>query len=241
MSVGTGTKERDAELNLKTLTFEASSSIVDTIETTLTDDDTHLPTSGAVWTAIDNVSLSSPTIPTSLSLTEISNYIQISFTADDDNDEYEIWASQISSSDNFDMIAIVKSDDFQGSPSAIIIIADNTYIKKSQIWYRIYAKKFGVYSSALTGTVTPTNDVGEVTGITTSSYYDSIALFWVNPEDRRLDEIKIYVDAQVVEGNLDEGNGTLCYTGMDENFTYQIPTADLTKFHEFWINTYTKT
>jgi hypothetical protein len=51
----------------------------------------------------------------------------------------------------------------------------------------------------------------------------------------------VKVDSQEVESNLSESNAIICYQGLDENFIYKIPIADIDKYHQFWIYTITRT
>jgi len=201
--------------------------------------DNQLATAKAIWDTIE-ITLDTPSTPGTITLTEVGATIRIEFVGDDTNDSYEIWASQTSSSTGFNLINIVKNDDLVGTPIALTLY-DNTYTRQSQIWYKVYARRYGVYSIAATANITPTNDVADVSGLITDEYYDNVVLHWVNPEDRRLDSVEVWVDAQAVELDLDITNATKCYDGKDENFQYKMLTADLTKFHEFWVITTTKT
>jgi len=202
--------------------------------------DDQLATSKSIVEYVDSIVsgiIIAPAAPTTLVLTEVTSTIDVQFVADINNDAYEIWSSQTSSSAGFKKVADIKKDDI----TATLNITDDTYTRKSQIWYKIYAIKNGIYSIALTGNITPINDVADVTNILMDEFTEAYVMTWDNPIDRRLDYIEVKVDAQLIEANLAEGSSSSVYQGLASNFTYKILNADIDKYHQFWIYTITKT
>ena len=89
--------------------------------------------------------------------------------------------------------------------------------------------------------ITPVNDVGDVSGLTITSFGSNFFLRWRSPIDRRLDYIEIKVDSNVSSGSLSEGSAVTCFQGNDENYIYNIPDPDVDKFHQFWVYSITRT
>ena len=61
------------------------------------------------------------------------------------------------------------------------------------------------------------------------------------PNDRRFSSVTIKKDANVDSASLSEGAAVQVYSGRNGTYMYNIPGADLGKWHEFWVYTVTST
>lgn len=178
-----------------------------------------------------------PIAPTSLVLTEEAEYVQVEFSLSVIPDKVEIWASQISAVESFELIGVIVS------PSSSETLKDYSYLSSGTVYYKIYAIKYGIYSVPLTGNITTIYMLGNLTNVILNEDFNTFRLQWENPGDRRFKEVEIYYDAQEIEANLSETqaivNGVQ-YTGNDESFEYEIKAGDEDKFHQFWIKTLTR-
>jgi hypothetical protein len=84
------------------------------------------------------------------------------------------------------------------------------------------------------------NGVPDPTGMAVIPSVEHFIIEYSMPDDRRLSHIEIYKDANDDDSLLSEGNATLVYSGLNENFVYKIPESDLDKFHQFWIFSITR-
>jgi len=198
----------------------------------------NLTVSGTL-TVNGNASLPTPAAPSNLVLTEVNDYVNVQFdqSASPSIDEYEIWRSETSSTSGFALIGIIKSDDAQPT----MILVDDTYTKQGALYYRIYAVKNGARSAALTGSITTTGIVADVTNLQITEDVDKFIIQYTVPDDRRLAYVEIKVDAQLNSIDLAEINATTIYQGKDGIYIYKIPDADKDKYHQFWVYTVTRT
>ena len=178
-----------------------------------------------------------PTAPAGLVLTEYASYVEVAFTGDATNDYYEIYVSEVSATGDFDMIGKIPQDQIVAS----IIFIDDTYTIKGQLWYKIYAVKHGLISTPTAGTITTTNDVGDVTGLTIITDAHHFHAQWDNPTDRRLASTKVTVQFNDTDAGWDENAGTVMYQGLRENVIYPIDPANKDKFIKVWATTVTRT
>lgn len=175
-----------------------------------------------------------------LDATEQDDYIIIEITGSttSDTDTLEIWASQEASDSGFNKIAQVDKN----SLDDYMVIYDDSYTRKSQIWYRGYAIKTGKYSTVVTKTITPVNEVTGVTNMQVVSENDKIFLEFDVPNDRRLEEITIRHDSSQNPGALSYGSSSVVYSGgIRDNYIYEIPNEELGDYHQFWVETITRT
>lgn len=180
-----------------------------------------------------------PSAPTNSSLTEVSDTVEVEFdkvAASGDVDWYEIWSS-VGGTTDYCLIGIVPEAD-AGTPTKVV---DATYAKKATIYYKIYAVRHGVYSSALSDNIALSNDASDVTGLDTVAQLDTFILSYVLPTERKFSYVQIKRHAHAVQGSLSEGSATQVYAGIANHYVYTILDADLTKWHQFWIYTVTAT
>lgn len=179
-----------------------------------------------------------PTISGLISLTDMDTYVRLEFDRVD-CDEYFIYRSYIADYSDELLIGQIKDNFFE---EVSITFDDALFDRKTTLYYRVFVSRRGVSSTEhVSGNITVSGIVNDVTNIHAVSKFDSFVLRYTPPKDRRYDGIQIKVDAQAIQGNLNEINAVECYVGTSEEFTYKIPTADLTKYHQFWIYTITRT
>ena len=180
-----------------------------------------------------------PSAPTTLVLTEVNDSVTIDFaqSSSSDIDEYQVWSS-VGTNDNFGLIGIIPKEDITTSMS----ITDETYTKTGvTVYYRVYALKNGIRSTALTGSKAITWTVADVSGLTVDEFTDWYAVQYRKPVHRMLDYIEIKMDKQSNDLNLDEVNGTSIYQGNAEMYIYKILLADEALYHQFWVYSVTRT
>jgi hypothetical protein len=172
-------------------------------------------------------------------LTEVSDTVEVDFdkvAAAEEVDWYEVWSS-VGGVTDYGLIGIVLEAD-AGTPTTVV---DVTFNRKTTIYYKVYAVRRGVYSAALSGNVALTNDASDASSLLTVTQWDTFILTYVLPTERKFASVTIKKDAQVLAGSLSEGAAVQVYSGIDNHYVYSIPDADLTKWHQFWIYTVTRT
>jgi len=185
-------------------------------------------------------SVTAPDALAGLETTEVDDYVVIEITGSttSDTDTLEIWASQEAFDSGFNLIGKID----KASLADYMVIYDDSYTRKSQIWYRGYAIKTGKYSTVTNSNLTPSNDVSGVTNMHVVSEDDKIFIEYDLPNDRRLEEIEIWHDASLTLGGLSYGSSKKCYSGgIRDNYVYEIVSTELNHYHQFWVNTITRT
>jgi hypothetical protein len=177
--------------------------------------------------------------PTALTLTESGATVNVGFTLSTSTEvtEYEIWSS-IGDTTHYKLIALVNKADTSGTTYTFV---DDTYTRKTTIYYRIYAKNGSVRSAALTGSIALAGTVADPTSLQVVANIDSFEIHYVVPNDRRLLKVELLVGANAVEANLTEASATIVYSGLSSHYTYKIPSADYDKFHNVWVRSVTRT
>jgi hypothetical protein len=179
-----------------------------------------------------------PTISGLISLTDMDTYVQMEFDRVD-CDIYSIYRSYLP--DYSDELLVGELKDSLYGEELVITFIDDIFSRKTTIYYRVFVSSKGIPSTTYaSGNITVSGIVADVSSVASASKFDSFVLTYSPPKDRRYDGIQIKVDAQVIQGNLNEINAVECYVGTSEEFTYKIPNADLTKYHQFWIYTVTR-
>ena len=178
-----------------------------------------------------------PSAPTNLSLTQVDGTVVIQFnTASGEVHNYEIWSS-VGDTTNYNLIGVVNEDNFSSS----IELIDDTFNRNATMYYSAYSVRHGKYSTALTGSITVSGNVADVTGMRVMESLEGYHLEWKLPNDNRLQQVDVKVDAADTLGGLSEGASSTFYTGIAEHTFYEVPEADANKFHQFWIYTITRT
>ncbi|MGD9697602.1 hypothetical protein [Acinetobacter sp.] len=201
--------------------------------------DSAVPTEKAVKTYVDTVAGSEgpPAAPTNLVLSQISDSIQVQFDASATTsiDEYEVWAS-VGDQSSYGLVGVIPKDDMLTT----MAILDDTFERVTTIYYRVYAIKSGNRSSALSGSITATGMVTDVSGLKVDNFLNFYFIQYSKPQDRRLDHIEIKMHKNAVQGSLSEASATLIYSGLADSYLYKIPEVDEGLYHQFWVYTITR-
>jgi hypothetical protein len=178
-----------------------------------------------------------PSPPTNLSLTQEDGTVVVQFTsASGDINRYEVWSS-VGDENNYNLIGALNEDNFTAS----IQITDDTFNKNDTIYYSIYSLNHGKYSDSLTGNITVTGDVANVTDMRVMEALHGYHLEWTLPNDNRLQQVNVKVDSSTTLAGLSEANSTTFHSGLTEHTFYEVPEADANKYHQFWIDSVTRT
>ena len=172
------------------------------------------------------------TAPVISSTTAIGETIEIVFneSVTDGVEAYEVYSSVGGGS--YGLIARLSPEDF----AATMTVVDSTFLQTGvTIAYRVYALKYGIYSSPSTSTITyttPSLDVTNMSVVPSNTDYD---IQYNLPNSRFVDHIEIYMDAETLQGSLSRTGATLIYSGLNTSYTYPIGSADMDKYHQFWV------
>lgn len=181
---------------------------------------------------------SAPTSGVPALLTENGGQVEVRFNQSSTSNisRYEVWQA-VGADSGYALIAMINPGEF-ASPMTVI---DTTYTRKTTIYYRVYAVKNGRYSAPLTGNIVLADDVDEATNMNVVAIGDNYYIGWDKPDDRRLDHIEVKCHAHVTELSLSEGSASLIYSGNRDSFFYEVPGADVAKYHQFWVYAITRT
>ena len=176
--------------------------------------------------------VAAPNSPSITSTTVVNETIELVFGQSSTSGvtRYEVWSDGATGSD-YSLIAIIPSQDAAASMSVI----DSSFDTDGTVAYRVYAVKNGVYSTAATTTKSFTIPSLDVSNMSVVSDITTFHVQYDLPDTRFMDHIEIYKDAETTLGALSRTGAALVYSGSSDNFTYTIPTADLDKFHQFWV------
>jgi hypothetical protein len=171
------------------------------------------------------IDFTAPNTPNALTLTESADYVDISFTGNTDPvDFYEIYSS-VGNTDDYGLIArIVANGD--------VHILDDTYNKKTTIYYKVYAIREGYISSARTGSIALSQNVADITNLQITRSIASFTLNYNLPEDRRLKHVKIYVDSDPSAASLAKPT-TPIFTGLVDSYSYEVATSEMDNYFKF--------
>jgi hypothetical protein len=181
-----------------------------------------------------------PEPPTNLSLTQLSdsNVVNIQFTGSISKgiDRYEIYNSDDNS--DFSLIGIVNSASIQENTSSFYDLLDVTLDDQSSgsVYYKVYAYNNSNQSQPLTGSLVLTAPDLAVSDVTVTADNNVFILTYNIPDDRRVKNVKIYVDSNDVEASVTQSSAALVYTGKNTLFSYEVPSVDRTKYHQFYID-----
>ena len=176
--------------------------------------------------------VAAPNSPSITSTTVVNETIELVFGQSSTSGvtRYEVWSDGATGSD-YSLISIIPSQDAAASMSVI----DSSFDTDGTVAYRVYAVKNGVYSTAATTTKSFTIPSLDVSNMSVVSDITTFHVQYDLPDTRFMDHIEIYKDAETTLGALSRTGAALVYSGSSDNFTYTIPTADLDKFHQFWV------
>jgi len=186
---------------------------------------------GGTATFASRLVVPAPAAPTLMTFGDGGDVITLGWTAStsDGVDAYEVYAS-IGDALNYKHVGTVQDD-----LSGLISFTHTGYDRYTTIYYKVFATRLGVHSAALSGSYAQTVDVADVQNVVLSADTESYYVSYDIPDDNRLSHIEIKMDKHAVSGSLLEGNAVTVYTGLDNQFVYRIPAADLDLYHKFWI------
>ena len=190
-------------------------------------------------TIAGEVSQSTPDAPTGIDLTDVDSYVTVEFSqsATSGINEYEIWRAQVSETSSYSLVGLIKEDSIAPTMSFI----DNSYTISGSLFYRIYSLKAGKRSAALTGQISASGEVGDVTDLEIVQMTHNYFIQYNIPNDRRFSNVTIKKDANADSASLSEGAAVEIYSGRNGTYMYNIPDGDLAKYHQFWVYTTTNT
>jgi hypothetical protein len=215
--------------------------VISTDTTLSSNSNSELPTVKAVKAYVDSIAANPsgtpPDPPTGLVLTEVSDTIQVQFNQSISSgvDQYEIWRSQGDPNSGYALIGIIDKSMLAGTDPQTFI--DDLYDRMTTLYYKVYAVRGGIRSGALSGNITPTYAVAQISNLQIIEDLDRFIIQYTLPDDRRIAYVNIKKDANADSGLLAEGNAVSVYQGKSELFVYKIPAADMDKYHQFWVTT----
>lgn len=142
---------------------------------------------------------------------------------------YEIWSDGGGS--DFSLIGKINAQDAASSMSFV----DTTFADTGTINYRVYAVRYGIYSTAATTSVSFSQPSLDVTNFSAIADLNNFYLQYEKPDSRFLDHIEIYVDTDAASSNLARSSASLIYSGDNSSYMYTISASDRNNFHQFWV------
>ena len=184
-----------------------------------------------------------PSSPTNITFTEVDDVLNVSFNTvvDEPIDTYEVWASYETDGD-YGIISDIDNDDIlTASPSTVVTVSDQNITSQGTTYYKIYAVHQGVRSIPLTGDYTVIRTVSE-TGLNfeVQPMATSFILTYEIPDDRMLAYMKITHEARPTATGFNEANSVEVYRGLADTFIYEIESAELEHYHQFWLSAVTR-
>lgn len=177
------------------------------------------------------VSSVAPAAPTISATNIVGDTIEIVFSESStaDIDYYEIWSNAGGSS--YGLIGKLNPADFSTS----MTVVDSSFSVSGTISYKVFAVKSGVYSTAATASKAFSASALDVSNLTVVPELTSFEISYDLPNSRFLDHVEIYRHADAVQANLSIGSASLIYSGNRDAYTYNIASADMGKYHQFWV------
>jgi hypothetical protein len=174
----------------------------------------------------------SPATPSVDSATVVGETIEIAFSQSTtpDVDYYQVW-SAVGSSGSYGMIAHVPQEDVASSMTVI----DATFNVSDTMYYRVYAVKSGIYSTAGTINKAFSSAALDVSNMSVVNLNTAYYIQYEMPDSRFVDHVEIYMDAEASAANLTRTGATLVYSGNNTSYMYKIGANDLDKYHQFWV------
>lgn len=173
-----------------------------------------------------------PATPSVSSATVVGETIEITFaqSSTPDVDYYQVW-SAVGSGGSYGMIAHVPQEDVASSMTVI----DATFNVSDTIYYRVYAVKSGIYSTAGTINRAFSSAALDVSNMSVVNLNTAYYIQYEMPDSRFVDHVEIYMDAEASAANLTRTGATLVYSGNNTSYMYKIGANDLDKYHQFWV------
>ncbi len=175
----------------------------------------------------------SPATPSVDSATVVGETIEITFSESSTPgvDYYQVWSAVGSSTGSYGMIAHVPQEDVASSMTVI----DATFSVSDTMYYRVYAVKSGIYSTAGTANRAFSAAALDVANMSVVNLNTAYYIQYEMPDSRFVDHVEIYMDAEATASNLTRTGATLVYSGNNTSYMYKIGANDLDKYHQFWV------
>ena len=180
------------------------------------------------------LNVAGPSAPTNLSTSVVNDTINVTFTASATSDiDYYLIFSSVAGGD-YGLISLIPPADFASTMSTI----DNSFDVPGTQAYRIYAVKNGVYSAALSGTISFSAGTVEVTTMSVVNLNKAYYVQWNPPSSngRFVTAYNVYKHQHAQQASLAEGSASLVYSGLNTSFMYTV-SGNSSDFHQFWITT----
>jgi len=173
-----------------------------------------------------------PATPSVDSATVVGETIEIVFSESTTAgvDYYQVW-SAVGSSGSYGMIAHIPQEDVASSMTVI----DATFSVSDTMYYRVYAVKSGIYSTAGTTSRAFSASALDVANMSVVNLNTAYYIQYEMPDSRFVDHVEIYMDAEATASNLTRTGATLVYSGNNTSYMYKIGANDLDKYHQFWV------
>jgi hypothetical protein len=174
----------------------------------------------------------SPATPSVDSATVVGETIEIAFSQSSTPgvDYYQVW-SAVGSGGSYGMIAHVPQEDVASSMTVI----DATFDVSDTMYYKVYAVKSGIYSTAGTINRAFSSAALDVSNMSVVNLNTAYYIQYEMPDSRFVDHVEIYMDAEASAANLTRTGATLVYSGNNTSYMYKIGANDLNKYHQFWV------
>jgi hypothetical protein len=99
--------------------------------------------------------------------------------------------------------------------------------------------KYGILSSAATGSVSYSVSSAEPTDMTVVPLNNAYFVQWNPPSsnERFVTAYNVYKHEAAQVSSLARGSASLVYSGLNTNFMYQISGSNNNNYHQFWVET----
>ena len=174
-----------------------------------------------------------PATPSVDSATVVGETIEITFSQSSTPgvDYYQVWSAVGSSTGSYGLIAHIPQEDVASSMTVI----DATFNVSDTMYYRVYAVKSGIYSTAGTTSRAFSASGLDVSNMSVVNLNTAYYIQYEMPDSRFVDHVEIYMDAEATASNLTRTGATLVYSGNNTSYMYKIGANDLDKYHQFWV------
>ena len=174
-----------------------------------------------------------PATPSVSSATVVGETIEITFSESSTSgvDYYQVWSAVGSSTGSYGLIAHIPQEDVASTMTVI----DATFSVSDTMYYRVYAVKSGVYSTAGTTSRAFSASALDVANMSVVNLNTAYYIQYEMPDSRFVDHVEIYMDAEATASNLTRTGATLVYSGNNSSYMYKIGANDLDKYHQFWV------
>lgn len=153
--------------------------------------------------------------------------------------EYEVWSS-VGDLNNYNLIATVSSIEIASGVESITIV-DQSYDTSTVIYYKLYHKSTGYYSTVLESGIALAYSVPDPINLEVAVGLNQIALSWTNDESRLLESISVTHLSALDSGDLVEISGIEVFNGLAGAYTYEVLSTELEYWHQFWVSSETRT